>query len=118
MEKKLKEQNKRLETFFGKWHFNSFDDFEKHYNFLMSLKNREYLQRENETLKETLAIVLTQKKEVSKNNERLKTLLNNVCAYLCELASHDKDFFTEKHSKLFFDMTKEEHKKYILGEDK
>ena len=49
-------------------------------------------------------------------NERLDILLNNVCAYLCELCSHDEDFFTKEHSKQFFGMTAKEHKKYILGE--
>ena len=54
--------------------------------------------------------------ETQNKCERLDVLLNNVCAYLCELVSNDTDFFTEEHSKLFFDMTEDEHKKYILGE--
>lgn len=52
-------------------------------------------------------------KDLRKENKRLEKLLNNVCEYLTELCKHDKDFFTKKHSKLFFGMTEKEHKKYI-----
>lgn len=55
--------------------------------------------------------------ETQKKNERLDILLNNVCSYICELCSHDKDFFTKEHSKMFFGMTEKEHKKYIFGEE-
>ena len=61
-------------------------------------------------------LAVINERKLKEQNERLKILLNNICAYLCELCSHDEDFFTAEHSKMFFDMNKNEHIKYILGE--
>lgn len=47
-------------------------------------------------------------------NERLKTLLYNVCGFIIEeMLTED---ITEDWSNYQFGMTAEEHKKYILGE--
>lgn len=78
--KKLNEENKqlkeqlaekdkeieKLKNFMSKWHFENFESFENHYNYLMSLKNREQLMVENEAMKETIANLLGQKKTSSK----------------------------------------------------
>lgn len=53
-------------------------------------------------------------KSKKKRVNRAEFLLQNVCEYLAELL--DEDDITEEHSHEFFGMTKEEHKKYILGE--
>lgn len=53
-------------------------------------------------------------KSEKKRGNRAEQLLTNVCEYLAELL--DEDDMTEEHSHEFFGMTKEEHKKYILGE--
>lgn len=68
--KREREKDKEIEelkAFMNKWHFKDFEDFEKHYNYLMTLKNREQLANENEALKDTIAVVLAQKKNVEKN---------------------------------------------------
>ena len=56
----------KLKNFMSKWHFENFESFENHYNYLMSLKNREQLMVENEAMKETIANLLGQKKTSSK----------------------------------------------------
>ena len=81
--KELKEQlvdkNKEIEKlkiFMSKWHFENFESFENHYNYLMSLKNREQLMVENEAMKETIANLLGQKKTSSK--EIYKQICNKI----------------------------------------
>ena len=56
--------------------------------------------------------VCIEKKKLKKL-ERAEILLYNVCAYLAEILHTDD--MTAEHSKMAFGMTKEEHKKYILG---
>lgn len=65
-ERKKDKEIEELKAFMDKWHFKDFEDFEKHYNYLMSLKNREQLMVENEAMKETIANLLGQKKTSSK----------------------------------------------------
>lgn len=69
LQKTLEEKDKeiaKLKNFMSKWHFENFESFENHYNYLMSLKNREQLMVENEAMKETIANLLGQKKTSSK----------------------------------------------------
>lgn len=90
----------------------------------MAVINERKLKTENEELKQRIEELEAQNdyececnKEfvaTQKENERLKTLLNNVCAYLVEFLHPDD--LTAEHSKMAFDMTAEEHKKYIMGE--
>lgn len=88
---------------------------------LLAMLNRKIsrLEQANTTLQEKLEYECECNKqfvETQNKCERLDILLNNVCAYLCELCERDDDFFTAEHSHSCFDMTEEEHKKYILGE--
>ena len=50
-----------------KSHYEDFNAFESHFNRLMSMKGKEQLTSENEALKDSIAVILAQKKNVHKH---------------------------------------------------
>lgn len=66
-----KETLKKFLKFMEKWHYEDFNAFENHFNKLISMKNREQLVAENEALKDTIAIVLAQKRNVVQHKTQL-----------------------------------------------
>ena len=100
-----KEQTERFFEFMKKWNFKDFEVFEKHYDYLMSLKNREQLMVENEAMKETIAELLGQKKTTR------KAVRKQVCDEIREFVKDwnritDENFEKKKH--LYFEIVVEE----------
>lgn len=70
-----KETFEKFLKFMEKWHYEDFNAFETHFNKLLSMKGREQLTNENEALKDIIAVILAQKKNVNEQIEQLKQQL-------------------------------------------
>lgn len=83
-----KEILEKFLKFMGKWHYEDFNAFENHFNRLMSMKSKEQLINENEALKDSIAVILAQKKNVHKHcdekDQQIKRLKQ-------QLAEKDKE---------------------------
>ena len=114
-----KEQTEKFFEFIKKWNFKDFEAFEKHYDYLMSLKNREQLMVENEAMKETIAELLAQKKTTTKElkqqlaekDKEIENLNNRLDKYIggklkSMLDEKDKEIkeLREEHLEMFGDM--------------
>lgn len=62
-----KETLEKFFKFMEKWHYEDFNAFENHFNKLMSMKSKEQLTNENDALKDSIAVILAQKKNVHKH---------------------------------------------------
>lgn len=62
-----KETLEKFFKFMEKWRYEDFNAFENHFNKLMSMKSKEQLTNENEALKDSIAVILAQKKNVHKH---------------------------------------------------
>ena len=70
-----KETFEKFLKFMEKWHYEDFNAFETHFNKLLSMKGREQLTNENEALKDSIAVILAQKKNVNEQIDQLKQQL-------------------------------------------
>lgn len=66
---------KKFLKFMEKWHYEDFNAFENHFNKLISMKSKEQLTNENEALKDSIAVILAQKKNVNNQLDQLKQQL-------------------------------------------
>lgn len=89
-----KETFEKFLKFMEKWHYEDFNAFETHFNKLLSMKGREQLTNENEALKDSIAVILAQKKNM---NEQINQLKQQLAEKQIEIDEINKEFVQAVH---------------------
>ena len=79
-----KETLEKFFKFMEKWHYEDFNAFENHFNKLMSMKSKEQLTNENDALKDSIAVILAQKKNVHKHCDEKDQQIDQLKQQLAE----------------------------------
>lgn len=93
-----KETLEKFFKFMEKWRYEDFNAFENHFNKLMSMKSKEQLTNENEALKDSIAVILAQKKNVHKHCDEKNQQIDQLKQQLVE---KDKEIENCKRNELY-----------------